>query len=387
MKINNYFLFILSSIFCLSSCDISAEENIKFIANSPLLFSEFIIGDSTSDRVIELYNKGEQDISLDDYRIAIYKQNEKEEHISIPLSGTLEKKSTYVICYDECDEKYLSIADMITSSLMVDGTWPVALKKGNDLVDVLGIIGYQYDYAKHIDLVKKNEFMINTNSFNSYHWIKYYAHNMTTIGNVNETMSEEMILEGPKLSEKDFLLPFVNDDGTGGGGVVEVSLSYLGDGDTTTFSFPSKVTGDYVNKSESVRYLGINTPEIQHGSSIDAQPWGYKAKEYNNTVLTNAKHYLIQTSLSSSIRETYGRFLGYVWYTYEVNPLPEDYVLLNFEMVKEAYAFQLWMNTDVNKDTMSYYSIPYMSIFSNAEAKVKNEGKRIHGEIDPDFNY
>ena len=86
---------------------------------------------------------------------------------------------------------------------------------------------------------------------------------------------------------------------------------------------------------------------------------GTTAKEYNNTVLTNAKHYLIQTSLSSSIRETYGRFLGYVWYTYEVNPLPEDYVLLNFEMVKEAYAFQLWMNTDLNKDIMSYYSIPY----------------------------
>ncbi|MGM9873363.1 MAG: thermonuclease family protein [Bacilli bacterium] len=385
---NKHKIIILSllSLFIFSSCE-NSNDDINFIENSPLLFSEFIKGETSYDRLIEIYNKSDEDISLDDYRIVIYKQNEKEEHISIPLSGTINSHDTFVICHTEANDMYHSYADYFTSSLMVDGTWPVALKKGNDLVDVLGIIGYQFDYAKHCDLVRKKEYMVNRKSFESYDWVKYYASNLSTIGNVDAVISEEELLEGPKLTSDDFLLPFINEDGLGGGGVVEVGLSSLGDGDTTTFTFPSSVVGEYINRSESVRYLGINTPEIQHGTYIDAQPWGNKAKEYNNNILRNAKHYLIQTCLNSSIRETYGRFLGFVWYTNVDNPNPGDYTLLNFEMVKEAYAFQLWMLSDSSLDPMSYLGVPYMSIFNNAEMKAKNEGKKIHGEVDPEFDY
>ena len=354
--------------------------------DSPIIFSQFHRGYDTNDRAIEIYNRGDKEVRLGEYFINIYKQNETEPHIRIQLEGFISPGMTQVIAYDQASEEIQSIASLVTYQLMIDGTWPVTLTYHEKLADVLGTVGYQYDYGTNVDLVRKEEFLVGRETFNSYDWIKYDADKIDLLGSIETTISEEELLEGPKLTDEDFSKPFVK-DGYGGGGAIEVSLNYPGDGDTTSFSIPAKYqTGD-ISGTESVRYYGINTPEIQHGTSIDAQPWGEAAKKYNNQVLKGANHFVLQTVLDGSYRETYGRMLAYVWYSNIKNPEPKDYTCLNFQMVREAYAFMYFAKANDNRYNMFYKSVAYINIFENAETRAKQNGWKIHGEVDPNFHY
>lgn len=392
---NRSFLLFISAFISLSlsSCkfaDRIKDNSINSInesdTNSPLIFTEFHRGYDTNDRAVELYNKSEEDINLEEYTVCIYKQNETSPHITLKPKGILSSKKTYVIVYDQASTDLKALADFVTPDLMVDGSWPMSINKGNEIMDALGKIGYRYDYSINADIARKNEFFTGRTVMDDYDWIKYDADNISLLGKAEATMSEEELLRGQKLTEEDFAKPFIQ-DGVGGGGVIEVTLKYVGDGDTTTFNIPSESRFGYLSSSESVRYFGINTPEIQHGTSIDAQPWGTTAKKYNNNVLNNAKKFALQTVTGGAFRETYDRFLGFVWYSNVSNPKPEDYVCLNFEMVREALAFLYFAKVTDNRYMMFYKDVAYIHIMENAELRAKNNGWKIHGETDPNFNY
>ena len=381
--------FILLSLI-LSGCTntpIEKEEKINFLKDSPLLFSEFYKGLSAFDRAVELYNVSNESIDLSEYSIKVYRPLTNEIHSTIELNGSLSGHSTFVIVDSKADEQIIEKADLVVEELHIDGSWPISINKGEKICDVMGQIGYQTDYAKYSDLVRKNEFFIGRESIDKYDWIRYQPNDITHLGTIEDTMSELELLGGPKLTDASFSKEFVLPNGECGGGAVKVSLQYVGDGDTTTFNFPSSVIDEYVHSRESVRYLSINTPEIQHGDSIDAQPWGYEAKRYNNEVLNNAKHYVIQTSEGASLRDTYGRMLAYVWYTNKENPSPSDYVCLNFEMVIKGLAFTYFTADNNRIDPMTYKQVSYVDILKNGELYAKRLGIKIHGEVDPSFNY
>lgn len=385
-----FLIFICSISF--SSCKWVKKNNSSSLSlnnddtGSSLIFSEFHRGYSTSDRAVELYNKGDNSLDLSEYKLCIYKQNETKPHITIDLDGLLEAKKTYVIVYDESDEALKAKANLITHDLMVDGSWPLAIVHNEEIMDSLGHIGFHYDFSVNADIARKKEFLVGRGIMDDYDWIKYDADNINLLGTIEVTMSEDELLLGQKLTAEDFTKPFIK-DGVGGGGAIEVSLKYVGDGDTTNFSIPSSIRGEYLNSTESVRYYGINTPEIQHGTSIDAQPWGTTAKKYNNDVLNNAKKFVLQTVDGGAFRETYNRLLAFVWYSNSSNPEPEDYTCLNFEMVREALAFTYMAKNTENRYTMFYKDVSYIHIMENAELRAKNNGWKIHGEKDPNFNY
>ena len=382
-----YIFISLLTPLLLSSCiQKTGNADFSFEKNSPLIFSEFHRGYSTNDRAVELYNNSDIDIDLSKYSVSIYKQSETKAYINIPLQGILPARTTYVIAYDKSSADILTKADQVTPDLMVDGSWPLSLNHGDKVVDVLGRIGYRYDYSQNADIARKKEFLVGREHLNEYDWIIYDADNTNLLGTIDVTMTEEELLLGPKLTEKDFNTPFIK-DGVGGGGAIEVTLGHTSDGDTTTFNISTSDLTEDLSRSESVRYFGINTPEIQHGTSIDAQPWGYAAKRYNNEVISGAKRFALQTVAGGSYRETYGRLLAYVWYSNLSNPRPEDYTCMNFMMVREAYAFLYFASVTDNRYTMFYKDVSYINIMKNAETRAKNNGWKIHGEIDPDFNY
>ena len=387
--ISLFFLISLSvsscTLFKKKSNSSSSLVNDK-TTNSPLIFTEFHRGYNTNNRAIELYNNSSDNISLSEYKINIYKQNETDPHISISLEGSLKPYTTYVIVYSESEQELKNKADRITDQLMVDGSWPVLLMHNNEVADSLGKVGFQYDYSINADIARKKEFLVGREIMDTYDWIKYDADNIDMLGTVAVTLSEEELLMGPKLTADDFATPFIQ-DGYGGGGAMEVTLAYTGDGDTSNFNIPSSQVGEYLYSRESVRYYAINTPEIQHGDEISAEPWGNAAKKYNNNVLKNAKKFALQTLAGGSFRDTYDRLLAFVWYSNKSNPEPEDYVLLNFEMVREAYAFMYFAKNTENRYTMFYKSLSYIHFIENAELRAKNNGWKIHGEKDPDFQY
>lgn len=352
---------------------------------SDLIFSEIQIGSFLQDRAIEIYNKSESQINLKEYSINIYEKSNVEPYITINLSGTLDKNDTYVIVYSESNSELKSKADLISDDLIIDGTWPISLDKGNAICDVLGRIGYQNNYGRQLDLVRKKEFLTGRTVFFAYDWIRYSKDDYSHLGTIETTLTEEELLKGPKLTQEDFDKPFVNEDGSCGGGAVKATLRYKGDGDTTQF-YLSNVTSSYVQSYERIRYLGINTPETQH-TNIQAQPWGYAAQDYNNEIINNAKAFAIQTSTSSQLREAYGRMLAYVWYSNVDNPKPEDYTMLNFVMIREGYAWLYFANESLTNDSMFYKKLTYTNFMRNAEIRAENLGIKIHGEKDPTFNY
>lgn len=136
-------------------------------------------------------------------------------------------------------------------------------------------------------------------------------------------------------------------------GIGKVTLARAIDGDTAHFYS----NGKYIK----VRFLGIDTPE----STRDKQAWGKAASNYTKNILENAKEIVLESEGSRT--DVYERYLAYVWV---------DGVLLNLQLVENAYTTA---KISTNKK--------YGSIFMEASVEASRTGRRIYGEIDPDYDY
>jgi micrococcal nuclease len=79
-------------------------------------------------------------------------------------------------------------------------------------------------------------------------------------------------------------------------------VTHVADGDTITIELPN-------GSKESVRFLGINAPEIKHGLK-PAQCFGDETKEYIKKRLLNQK--VMLTKKPDEDRDRFGRLLRYV---------------------------------------------------------------------------
>lgn len=361
----------------------SITDEIEFEAGSKVIFSEFFIGDSVSQRAVEISNYGEEVANLDEYEVACFHGNATKPEYRFRLQGTLKANSAYVVRYSESDT--ITKFDLSTPDFMSNGTWPVALLHNGKAVDVLGRIGDQLEFAFD-DFVRKNEFRIGREHSELYDWISYPNSDMSHLGDPSCPLSEAELLEGPKLTQEDLNAPYViPNTQLGGGGAKEVRLASVGDGDTTTFSgLPSDLVS-LGYSGDSFRYQNIDTPEVDHGSAISADPWGYPAKRWNNAILRGAKHILIQSVLNSSITENYGRLIGFVWYSNLQNPSPGDYINLNYQTILEGYSKIAFDGGKTMK--MLSRGIPYYRYFEDANHRGIRDGYKVFGEKDPDFAY
>lgn len=368
-------LFFLSSLLALSllsGCKIihrkssnSSEEN-NFIGGD-LIFSEFYVGDIYSNRAIELANVGEKTLDLSKYHINIYRDGgenpEPTEQIS--LSGSLAPDNTYIIAYSGANDELKNKANLISEDFLNDGTFPMVIaNEKEEQIDCLGYPGFFYDIANKTDAVRKRGKLFGS-IFYPYFWIHYPTSNLDNLGNLN-CLDDYTIFAGPKLSAADFSAPYAVDDGIGGGGAIEVSLVSTIDGDTTRFNFGSSLSAYDISGTESVRYYGINTPEIAHGDS-PADPYGPEARDFTNSLIKKAKHFVVQSVKGYSLRETYGRLLGYVWVSDEESPNPEDYYLLNHRIVQNGYARIGYIDRGGYNDYMLYNNISYVEFLFDAQ--------------------
>ena len=146
---------------------------------------------------------------------------------------------------------------------------------------------------------------------------------------------------------------FIND------GIGVVTITTHTDADTTNFR--DSVTGERF----TVRYLGIDAPE----ATSKYEPWGIKAANFVRETLDNAETIILQAEGTRT--DGNGRYLAWVWYIKDGKTR-----LLNLELVEEAYAW-----------TSAVAGTQYGSIFVTAQAETQLTGRRIYGEVDPDFDY
>lgn len=136
-------------------------------------------------------------------------------------------------------------------------------------------------------------------------------------------------------------------------GIGEVTLFRSIDGDTAHFYCGNEVV--------KVRFLGVDTPE----STIQKEAWGKAASDFTASILRNAETIVLENIELS--KDVYDRYLAYVW---------ADGVLVNLQLVEEAYS-----DPKIGLDS------PYFEYFMQAGVEAKKTGRRVYGEIDPNYDY
>lgn len=351
---------------CISSKNNSEEPEPPFVGGD-LIFTEFYVGEKYADRAVEIANMGYNDLDLSKYHINIYRnagKNPKPTEV-LELSGSLSPNQTFVIAYENANADIKAKANLITADFLNDGTFPMTVcNEKEEVVDYLGYPGYFYDTATHSDAVRKKD-KLSASKYDAYDWIRYPVACLDNLGNIN-CVSNDDLYKGPKLTQEDFNTLYTLDGNNGEGGAIEVSMSYTIDGDTTKFNFGNQLSAYGIYGNQSMRYYGINTPEIAHGEN-PADPYGPEARDFTNSVLNNAKHYVLQSVKGYSLNETYGRMLGYVWITYENNPSPEDYFLLNHYILLNGYARTAFLSHGGYNDLMTYNGVAFIEYLFDAQ--------------------
>lgn len=108
----------------------------------------------------------------------------------------------------------------------------------------------------------------------------------------------------------------------------EVSLSRCVDGDTAHF----KVNGQLVK----VRFLSIDTPEVNHENELLSQPFGEMAADFTCGKLMSASKIIVETDPYEDLKDQYGRELAWIWI---------DNVLLNAQLIELGYAQVAFVKT------------------------------------------
>jgi hypothetical protein len=92
-------------------------------------------------RALEIYNPTLSPIDLSAYNFRIYTNGNSEPDTSIYLSGSLDPGEVYVLASPISVQEVLDVADQLSDLLVYSGDDAVGLYQGDQLVDIVGIIG------------------------------------------------------------------------------------------------------------------------------------------------------------------------------------------------------------------------------------------------------
>ena len=125
---------------------------------------------------------------------------------------------------------------------------------------------------------------------------------------------------------------------------VEGTVVRVVDGDTIHVRIGARV--------EKVRYIGVNTPEVQHPTRGE-EPGGREAAEVNRRLVEGQA---VRLELDMQERDRYGRLLAYVW----IGDL-----MINAELVRLGYAQVMTIPPNVR----------YQEVFLKLQREAREAGR------------
>lgn len=383
MKAKFKSLFILLSLVSLVSCKQDVDENFD---DKPFI-SEILVNENFLDSAIEISNtkvlKNEYFLNFYQGSNILFTNKINDDFLDNENASIVYQNSRFSKTLDQ-NVKVVKFKD----NYIYGSNYIEIVDKNNNVIDSIGTKGFSYEIINNGSLIKNENNLFATKVFDRKVWYRVRSDNTKYLGNLKTPIKYDDFIKGPSIMENYLGSPFVK-DGKPLGGFLETSVSSYGDGDTTNFVYKSADGSklDVLKTVERTRYYYVDTPEIDHsseGSGIKEEPWGVAAQNYTNNILGNAKHILIQSALGGSLRETYGRLLGFVWYTNVESPDFFDYKLLNYELVLNGYA--KFMSGSILNEMLSN-EVLYYHYFDIANEIAASKGIKIHGEIDPNYNY
>lgn len=136
------------------------------------------------------------------------------------------------------------------------------------------------------------------------------------------------------------------------------------DGDTVKIQFAENIP-DQCSKNETVRLIGVNTPELNLHKDAEAEHFALEAYQYTNRYYKEEVN--LQLDDISAMRDKYGRLLAYVWLC--------NATMLNKNLIEDGYG--RYYNAFL-------FNEKYMKEFSEAEILAIQSKKGIWGGIQND---
>lgn len=306
-------------------------------AASNLLISEYVEG-TGYNKAIEIYNPGDTAVDLSGYSLVTFTNGADRTTgtvTELKLTGTIERKSTYVIANKNAGEAVLAKAQLATSSaamnfngddtIVLFHNYDAAAKNG-EVQDSIGQIGVDpgTNFGTNVStldmtLVRTNALLTpDTNIEDAYHpeqqFIALPKDTLDQLGQFDGT-----VVAPPAEVAKD---------------QYQVKVLRVVDGDTIKIS--SSIMG-----SDTIRFVNIDTAETYHLDSYDEsliQTDLNQNQKYFGELAKKALNQKLQAGMDITVKvnkdhvtDDYGRVLGQVIRT-------SDNVNVNLEMVKEGFA-------------------------------------------------
>lgn len=147
-----------------------------------LFISEYVEG-SSYNKAIELYNGTGNSVDLSNFTLELYSNGAAEASQSIKLSGTLEHNNVYVIAHQNADAEILAEADLQNGAVVnFNGNDVFVLKKNGDVVDAIGTVGNDSEYAKDVTLVRNAAVKQPNATYDETEWTDYATDTFAYIG-------------------------------------------------------------------------------------------------------------------------------------------------------------------------------------------------------------
>jgi micrococcal nuclease len=134
--------------------------------------------------------------------------------------------------------------------------------------------------------------------------------------------------------------------------VLEGTVTRVVDGDTIHVRVGGQI--------ETVRYIGVNTPEVHHPRKGE-EPGGRVAAAVNRDLIAGRR---VRLELDTQSRDRYGRLLAYVWV---------DDTMVNAELVRRGFAQVMTVPPNVR----------HQALFLKLQREARDAGRGLWAEPAP----
>lgn len=259
--------------------DFAAIDNIELHGTSidpcdELMISEYIEGTSSinhRNNFIELYNPTDTAIDLENYNLVKYTGASLTFSGILNISGSIPAYGSFLI---EDDKEILGIdSDLSTGSSAMDftGDDKIALRNADSIIDLIGILGEEADFAKDLTLRRKSNIQNPNNQYNKEEWDIYGLEDTVNLNSHISSCSgiiPEIEVYGNSIGIIDGAISSTNTNNTNFGDIDPFSENII------SKTFTIKNSGSDILKITKLEIIGTHSMEftLQNETFYDINP-------------------------------------------------------------------------------------------------------------------